>query len=89
MKIRRKITFYGFVQGVGFRYRAYHAANAHGCTGCVKNEWDGTVSMEIQGEEKDIDQVIMAIEKGRFVSIENIDSRTIPLSDEDAGFEVL
>ena len=45
--IRRHIIFYGWVQGVGFRYRARHAASAYGCTGWVRNEWDGAVSMEI------------------------------------------
>ena len=46
--IRKKIVFYGWVQGVGFRYRAYHAANSFGATGWVKNNYDGSVSMEIQ-----------------------------------------
>ena len=45
--IRRHIAFYGWVQGVGFRYRARHAAELYGCTGWVRNEWDGTVTMEI------------------------------------------
>ena len=49
--VRKHIIFYGYVQGVGFRYRARHAADLYGCTGWVRNEWDGSVSMEIQGEE--------------------------------------
>ena len=28
----KHITFYGWVQGVGFRYRARHAAELYGCT---------------------------------------------------------
>jgi len=48
--IRRHIIFYGDVQGVGFRFRAYHAATMYGCTGWVRNECDGSVIMEIQGE---------------------------------------
>lgn len=35
--------------------------------------------MEIQGEEENIDRVILAIEAGRYVRIENMDSRTIPV----------
>ena len=58
--VRKHIVFYGSVQGVGFRYRARHAAEHFGCTGWAKNEWNGTVSMEIQGEENAIDQVISA-----------------------------
>ena len=70
--IRKHIRFWGRVQGVGFRYRAYHAANSVGATGWVRNEYDGSVTMEIQGTEEQIDQVILMIEKGRFVRIEKI-----------------
>ena len=45
--IRKHIVFYGWVQGVGFRYRARHAADLYGCTGWVRNEYDSSVSMEI------------------------------------------
>ena len=75
--IRKHIVFYGWVQGVGFRYRARHAADLYGCTGWVRNEYDDSVSMEIQREEESIDKVILAIEAGRYVRIENMDSRTI------------
>lgn len=84
--IRKHIIFYGSVQGVGFRYRARYAANLYGCTGWVKNEWDGSVTMEIQGEEAQIDRVILAIEGGRFVQIENLDVKTIPVIEHDYGF---
>ena len=86
--IRRHITFYGSVQGVGFRYRAVHAASLYGVTGWVKNNWDGSVTMEIQGEEAQIDQVILAIERGNFVRIENLDSRTVPVVPGESGFRV-
>ena len=84
--IRRHITFYGWVQGVGFRYRARHATELYGCTGWCRNEWDGSVVMEIQGTEENIDAVILAIERGTYVRIENMDSRTIPLVDGEYGF---
>ena len=38
--------------------------------------------MEIQGTEEDIDRVILAIEAGRYVRIENMDSRMIPVVEE-------
>ena len=62
--IRRHIVFYGWVQGVGFRYRARHAADLYSWTGWVKNEWDGSVTMEIQGEEDNIDRVIFLLNEG-------------------------
>ena len=85
--IRRHITFHGSVQGVGFRYRAYHAAMRCGCTGWVRNEWNGTVTMEIQGEESAIDDVIMYIERGLYVRIENMDVRQIPVVDSERRFK--
>jgi len=84
--IRRHITFYGWVQGVGFRYRTRHAADLYGCTGWVRNEWDGSVSMEIQGTDENIDRVILAIEAGRYVKIENMDSRMISLVEDEYEF---
>ena len=84
--IRKHIVFYGSVQGVGFRWRARHAANLYSCTGWVRNEWDGSVTMEIQGEEENIDKVILAIEAGRYVKIENMDSRMIPVLEDEYGF---
>ena len=65
--IRKRIVFSGWVQGVGFRYRARHAAELLGATGWVRNEYDGSVTMEIQGTEEQIDGVIQAIERGRYV----------------------
>ena len=84
--VRKHIVFYGWVQGVGFRYRARHAAELNGCTGWVRNEYDGSVSMEIQGTEEQIDQVILAIERGTYVHIEKMDVRTIPQEPEEYGF---
>ena len=86
-EIRRKhIVFYGSVQGVGFRYRARQAAGLVGCTGWVRNEWDGSVSMEIQGTESAIDQVILAIERGHYVQIDNMDVKELGLVEEENGF---
>ena len=86
-EIRRKhIVFYGSVQGVGFRYRARQAAGLDGCTGWVRNEWDGSVSMEIQGMESAIDQVILAIERGHSVHIEHMDVKELEPLEEEQGF---
>ena len=84
--IRRRIVFTGAVQGVGFRYRARHAAELYGCTGWVRNEYDGSVVMEIQGEEEQIDRVILAVERGTFVRIENMEVKTLPVTEDERGF---
>lgn len=84
--IRRSLRFTGWVQGVGFRCRARHAADMYGCTGWVRNEWDGSVAMEIQGSEEAIDAVILAIERGRYIRIENMESRSLPVVEGERGF---
>ena len=48
-KRREHICFTGYVQGVGFRYRLSHLAQYYGVTGWVRNEYDGSVSAELQG----------------------------------------
>ena len=83
--VRKHILFYGSVQGVGFRWRAKNAAEHFSCTGWVRNEWDESVSMEIQGTEEAIESVILAIEKGTFVHIENMDMKDIPVVDGEYG----
>ena len=85
--IRRRYRFYGWVQGVGFRYRAYHAAKKFGVTGYVCNCYDGSVQMEMQGEEADLDAVLLAIERGSYVRIENFSVRELPVIKEN-GFEI-
>lgn len=57
-EIRYHVIFYGQVQGVGFRYRAYYAAYQLGLTGWVRNCWDETVEMEVQGDEETITEMI-------------------------------
>ena len=89
MKIVRKhIVFHGYVQGVGFRWRALNAANSIGCTGKCTNEWDGTVEMEIQGTKEMIDKVIEMIERGRYVEITRMDVTDMPVDERERSFWV-
>ena len=78
-KIRKHIVFYGRVQGVGFRYRAMYAAESYGVSGWVRNLYDGSVEMEAEGTERDIDNMITAIQKGSFISIEDMSVKAIPV----------
>lgn len=84
--IRRHLIFTGVVQGVGFRWRARQAANAAGCTGWVRNDYVGTVSMELQGTEAQLDQVLRTLERAPWIRIEDINSRLIPVEPDERGF---
>lgn len=87
-KIRRRYHFYGRVQGVGFRYYAQYAADAAGVTGWVRNEYDGTVKMEAQGSEAQLLLVLQSLQKGRYIRIEGIETKDIPLRDDERSFRV-
>ncbi len=88
MQKRYRLRFYGMVQGVGFRYTATHAANMYRLTGYVKNEYDGSVTCEVQGNEEDIDQFIAVINRGRFIDIERIDKTVLEVDSEERSFDV-
>ena len=84
--VRKHLVFSGSVQGVGFRYRAAKAAEMYGCTGWVQNDWNGTVTMEIQGTEEQIDRVVLAIGKGGFIRIENVSVCSVPVEPSERSF---
>lgn len=86
--VRREFRFEGAVQGVGFRYRAKYAASGCRVTGWVKNEWDGSVLMEAQGTEEQMNQMLKLINRGSYIRIENMDYREIPVLENDRGFHI-
>ena len=81
-QVRKHIVFYGRVQGVGFRYTAKYLAQTMELTGWVRNEWDGTVTMEIQGSEILINKVLVGLNNNRFITIDWVDTKEIPLEEE-------
>ena len=84
--IRLQYRFYGAVQGVGFRYRAKHAASLCGVTGLAENMWDGSVYMEAQGSREAIESMVQMIANGRFVEIERVEEKEIPVVEGERGF---
>ena len=86
--VRRHYRFTGRVQGVGFRYRAKYAANGMCITGWVKNQWDGSVEMEVQGTEEAIDRMLIMINKSDYIAIDTIEYRNIPLEEHESSFHV-
>jgi acylphosphatase len=87
-EVRKHITFYGRVQGVGFRYTAKYMAQSLGLTGWVCNESDGSVTMEIQGRGPMIDKLLVGLNRNQFIRIEWIDTKECQVIEEERSFKV-
>ena len=85
-KIRKHIFFYGRVQGVGFRYYSVYKARQLGLTGWVRNLYNGSVEMEVQGELSGIERMIQEIEMGSFIQIENYQMEDLPVDESEWSF---
>lgn len=87
--VRRRYRFYGLVQGVGFRYEAIGLASQLSLVGWVKNEHDGSVTIEIEGAPNYIDSFIMAIRAVRRFNITEIKVDDLPLLGTETTFKLL
>lgn len=86
---RRRITFSGQVQGVGFRATARHIAESYGLTGWVRNEPNGGVTLEVQGQTPDIELFLIDLRErmSGFIHDERTDG--LRVIDGEAEFRVL
>jgi acylphosphatase len=56
------------VQGVGFRYSAEHEARKLNLVGFVHNEPDGSVYLEVEGEEETLKKFLEWCRKGSWLA---------------------
>lgn len=87
--IRRCYRFSGVVQGVGFRWEAKTLAAQLGLTGWVRNESDGTVTVELQGGEAAVGEFLRVMRMVPRFDITDIHAEELPLSQGETTFRVL
>ena len=85
--MRRHFILSGRVQGVGFRWRASQIGEMLGLTGWVRNLEDGSVEMEAEGPEEDIDRLLQMLQNDRYIDITVMRARTVP-EEGGYGFEI-
>lgn len=85
---RLRITFSGHVQRVGFRATARACASTRRVSGWVRNEHDGTVTMEIQGASSEIEGVLALIRERMGTKITGVDRVPLPPEPTESGFVI-
>ncbi len=86
--IRQEFQFYGRVQGVGFRYKMSHLARGHGVSGWVRNEYDGSVSAQLQGRVEQMNEILYQLVQDRYIDIQEVRRKDISLREEEQGFQI-
>lgn len=87
--IRRRYRFSGLVQGVGFRYEAMIIADQLGLVGWARNENDGSVVVEIEGEGNYINEFLRVLQAVPRFDITEIQAEDLPLSETETTFNAL
>jgi acylphosphatase len=88
--IAKRVIFEGRVQGVGFRYTVKQLAMGFDVIGDVKNLPDGTVELNLMGEEDEVDEFIREIVEESTLAhfIKNVLSTEIPPLENVRGFRI-
>lgn len=87
--IRKKVTFSGRVQKVGFRLEIYCIAERMKLTGRVINLEDGSVEAELQGEESQIYFLVNCMQSLKRASVKKMTMIDIPISVGEENFTIL
>lgn len=86
MIVRKHIIFSWKGPRGWFRYHSTYKAENLGLTGWVRNCYDGSVEMEVQGDPNKINDLLLYLQAQRFVQIEEMDEKKIPLQEEETSF---
>lgn len=88
LTVRLRIS--GKVQGVGFRYFTKQTARKLNVAGWVKNEPDGTVTVEARGDSESLEKFVHSLKDGpRSAEVASVEEKTIIGSEiKSNGFEI-
>ena len=86
--VRVRARYTGRVQGVGFRATARSVAEGAPVSGWVRNEPDGSVTLEVQGDPAAVGAYLTEVGErlGRYVRAE--ERTPVPVAEGARGFEL-
>lgn len=86
---RMMIKVTGRVQGVGFRWFVKQTADQMKITGWVKNQWDGSVKMEVQGAEESLALFQQAVRYNHpYAGVETLLAKPMPVENDEKAFYI-
>lgn len=86
---RYHIIFKGRVQGVGFRFQVKILADRLGLTGTVRNMYDGSVEVYIQGNENQLMNFFKGLENINFAIIDGKNIDEVSVIDGEYDFQIV
>lgn len=86
---RYHIIFKGRVQGVGFRFQVKMLADRLGVTGTVRNMYDGSVEVYIQGNENQLMNFFKGLENINFAIIDGKNIDEVSVIDGEYDFQIV
>jgi len=85
---RREVHYWGYVQGVGFRYTVQRIARRHEVVGFVRNLSDGRVQLVAEGVSGELDRFLGRIAEAMGGYIDRADVEESPATNEYLGFDI-
>ncbi|WMM31761.1 acylphosphatase [Shouchella clausii] len=87
---RYEVEVTGRVQGVGFRVFVEQTASQYPVTGTVQNRPEGSVVIQVQGEETEIEQFLAKVGQGNhFAKVEHMEKKEIPKKEKEGRFSTI
>jgi len=87
-RVRRRVTYFGRVQGVFFRATAAELASGFGVVGYVRNAPDGTVELETEGAADQVDAFLQAVARHFRQNITRAQIEERPIRHDETRFQV-
>lgn len=87
-RIRYVVRYTGHVQGVGFRMTAVLQSKGLDIHGFVRNEPDGSVTMDVEASQADLKQLMQRIASAMSGRIDGTQIDRRPPMNREGGFHV-
>lgn len=86
--MRVSVRYQGHVQGVGFRATARQLARDLPVTGWVRNEPDGSVTLQVQGDPAAVEQLLGRVQSTMDRFIQSAERTPLPDQRGEIGFVI-